>query len=181
MSEMTNRGSFDMHPSDIICAIQGSEKVTLSGFGAEPAPASWMRPGLKFVAADEFPATAVRAVVERQQIMKIIRWVTYCLLLSSGIGAGFWLSTAFSTTPLTPRSIEIWSVTSIQEGSVSIRVNNTNAVVRIGQVLPNGEILQSTLPSQQAYITDKSTTMLNKQTSIPFTGEASINTSGLYQ
>lgn len=177
MAEMTKPVAFNAHPVDLIIAMLGDEKVTLGGFGAEAMPYSWVRPELRFVSADETPAAAIQFVEQRQRSMTIIRVVTLIVLLIAGISFGVWFgSSQNAPEPMAQTLIPVpvlWTVTSVEMSGVTIRLENNKALaeVKLGSKLPNGEVLVSTIPQSQVYVTDKATTMINPPTQQPSKGQ----------
>lgn len=161
MTEMTAAGKLTAHPSDLVAAIYGSNNVTLSGFGAEAMPHSWVRPGLRFVSVHDSVAAAV---LNRSQTLRWIRGAIALLLLVCGISLGLWFGAY--TPQEVDKSLGAWSVLDITTEGVTIRQSNTSVLIKPGALLPNGEKLVSTAPPQRAYITDKATTIINADTGV---------------
>lgn len=162
MTEMTAAGKLSAHPSDLVSAICGSDTVTMGGFGAEAMPHSWVRPGLRFVSVHDSVAAAV---LNRSQTLRWIRAAIAFLLLVCGISLGLWLG-AYTPDEGT-KSLGPWSVHDITTEGVTIVMFNTKILIKPGSQLPNGEKLVSTAPPQRAYITDKSTTIINADNGAP--------------
>lgn len=156
MNEMTKQGA-SAHPADLIAAINGADKITLGGFGVPPMPHSWLRPGLRFVSAHESPVAAVATAHTQHRVQILIRWATAVLLLAFGLGAGFWGGTFTVEGPS-----QSWSVVQVEASGVVIRQSSgTEAFVKSGSKLPNGDLLKETNPAQRAYVTDKAAIMIN--------------------
>lgn len=165
-TETTTIGATNAHPVDLVEAIHGGEKVTLCGFGAEPMPNTFVRAALRFVSADETPAAAIQFVRERQRSLAIIRGSVWALMFVSGIGLGIWINSFLTTDPVYAQEVAgAWSVVSVNEDGLVIRATDSNeqTKIQISAKLPNGEVLLSTIPARRAYMTNKSTIMLNPE------------------
>lgn len=161
MTGTLNNKTSDANPTQLIAALYGSTRVTLAGFGAEPMPNSWVRPGIRFVSVDSSPASVAKSAHARQKILMGIRGVIVALLIISSISAGMWFATSSSPINTSATSQMAWSVISVSNDGITISSNNSPFQVKLGSKLPNGETLMSTAPQRRAYVTDKSTSMIN--------------------
>jgi hypothetical protein len=154
------------HPVDLVIAICGSDSISVKGFGQEKMMPSWVRPGVRFVAANETSSSLTLIELERKRMTNKLRTAAACLSLLAAAFAGFWASTAFIGGELElaqqgPQALN-WSVTSIEDGSVTITHSTQDAEkvesesrVKVGSALPNGEILRFTSPGTYSYATNR--------------------------
>lgn len=159
MMEIKKKESYSAHPSDLIAALCGDDKINLEGFGAAPMPKSWVRPGMRFVSAHETPASEALAAQNMRRLLLSIRTMTMGLLFVAGIGLGSWLG---AYTP-EKSSSKLWVVAEVGTSGIQIVLDEIKVPILIGESLPNGETLLATLPDQRAYVTNKSTTVLTAE------------------
>ena len=159
MTEIAKNESYSAHPSELVAILCGNEDVSLGGFGAAPMPKSWVRPGMRFVSAHETPASEALAAQHMGFLLLAIRFMTMGLLFFAGVGLGTWIG---AYTP-EKSSSQLWFVAGIGINEVQVSMDDKKVSVLIGDNLPNGETILATMPDQRAYLTNKSTTVLNTE------------------
>lgn len=149
-------------PQDIAVALVGAETVTLRGFSAEPLPPTWIRPDVNFVTASIGPTDLMRQDRRRRRkalAMVVIALIALQLALLSAMA--FVRSTPFSTN-----TGQAWHVTNVQARGVVLATGGgagkppITTFVEVGGRLPTGEVLQSTVPDKNAYVTNSTTVVL---------------------
>ena len=145
-------------------ALHGAEAVTLRGFNAEPLPPNWMRNDVSFVAASVGPTDLMRAEQRRHR-------TTLTLLVASALAAQVallltWVVLRPHTNDDSTNTGKAWHVSAVQARGVEVSTGGISgqrpitAFVPVGSRLPTGEVLQSTVPEKNAYITSTATVVL---------------------
>lgn len=164
MSQVRTQATvYDAHPAELVAAIQGGDILELGGFGAEPMPPSWLRPGLRFVAADGSPESARTEVRARSLHLRILRGLTLLMLLAAMLVTGLGIGAHTQREAVvSPPASPSWSVIAVEEDGVVLRTEGVVSMVRTGQTLPNGEQLQALIPKRNAYVTNQSTVIVSQ-------------------
>jgi len=154
---------------DLLCAVVGADRVEVSGFSPKSAARpGWAHASPAFVRAPVDPLDmipALRRVVKFNRTAVGFALVGMCLA-SFGLGQVL-ASSRLSSLVGEQVSQGGWSFEAVESGSVRLRAGATTVDVRVGEALPNGDVVVSVSPQNRMVVLGSGTLVLHPKTSGP--------------
>lgn len=145
-----NDADFSVTPDQIVSALIGAEFLMMKGFGGQSAQTLQIL-SLPTVRSFE-PSEPIVAV---QNLNRLRKWLVLCAALAILACSNFF---TYLTSSASKQSVVAelapWSLATVQEGGITIKMGTAMLSVPIGARLPNGEILRSIDAAHQGYATD---------------------------
>lgn len=139
-------------PSDIVAALRGSSIVTLSGFAAQVAVPSFLRPWVHFVSPSISGDDLQGVIAARSRRLRLMRW---CALLCMHVLIAVTAAVAGLILGGQGEPEQVWRVVAVQPQAVQVRIGQGKQAplltVPVGATLPDGQTLTLVDPSRSMY------------------------------
>lgn len=150
---------------DMLCSVLGAKHIELAGFGASSATRpGWTHASPAFVRAPADPlemVPALRRVIKFNRGVVAFALVGLCLSmfgLGQVLGSSRLASLVGAQVPLAG-----WSFESVESDFVRLRTGATTVDVRVGEALPNGDMVVSVSPSNRMVVLGSGTLVLHQR------------------
>jgi hypothetical protein len=148
------------HPSDLVAFVIGTEAVSMFA-PVRPAATPWIPSDLATPVISGEASDGAEAIAAQERRRRILRRITGgCLTgiaLIVGLAVGGDLQPPGALAGRANSTLaSAWATKQITDEGLVLLVQGRSVLFRMGDTLPNGEVLQSTDPSTARYQTDRS-------------------------
>ena len=148
---------------DLLCAVVGAERIEVGGFAAgSVARPRWTHASPAFVRAPVDPLDLVPAL---RRVVKFNRWVVgfaVAGLCLASFGLGQVLASSRLSSLVGAQVMQGgWSFEAVQSDGVRLRTGSTQVDVRVGEALPNGDMVVSVSPNNRMVVLGSGTLVLH--------------------
>lgn len=149
---------------DMLCSVVGATRIQVSGFSADSARRpGWTHASPIFVRAPADPLDLVPTLKGAIRFNRGVVAFAAAGLCLCGVGLGQVLGTSRLNDLVGAQSVPSgWAVESVHADFVRLRAGAQTADVRVGESLPNGDVVVSVSPANRMVVLGSGTLVLHQ-------------------